>query len=66
MRREGNVDFATIDLTPFEVAGYYEGFCNRVLWPLHHGLPERAHLEPGGYEAWRSVKSDVRTVSSWP
>jgi len=47
---QAGVTYATIDLTPGQLKGFYEGFSNRILWPLCHyrmGLVEydRAHLE---------------------
>mgnify|MGYP001447577887 CR=1 FL=1 len=35
----GNVTFATIDLSPQDHEEYYNGFANRVLWPLFHYRP---------------------------
>ena len=34
--RRGEIQFATVDLTPDEFALYYGGFCNSTLWPLCH------------------------------
>lgn len=36
MQDQDNVTYAALDLTPEEVAGYYEGMSNSVLWPLCH------------------------------
>lgn len=36
MQEQDNVTYAALDLTPEEVAGYYEGMSNSVLWPLCH------------------------------
>jgi trehalose 6-phosphate synthase len=33
---DGNIEFVTVPLTAEEYAGYYQGFANRVLWPLFH------------------------------
>ena len=35
-QREGNITYATIDLSRDEYDGYYAGFANRSLWPLLH------------------------------
>lgn len=56
-RHEGRVEFVTCELSRAEVDGYYEGFCNRALWPLMHGMAERARIEPGEYALWRSVNA---------
>lgn len=54
---DAGIDYVTVDLDPVEVEHYYEGFCNRTLWPLMHGMPERAHLEPGEDEVWLRVNA---------
>lgn len=38
--QNGQLSYATIDLTPVEHQGYYANFANGVLWPLLHSLPE--------------------------
>jgi trehalose 6-phosphate synthase len=38
---QGGITYATLDLTPGDCAGYYNGFANRTLWPLFH---YRLHL----------------------
>ena len=47
---QGGVTYATVDLTPAQHKGFYQGFSNRILWPLFHyrmGLVEysRSDLE---------------------
>jgi len=34
--RRGGIDFATIELNADDFESYYNGFCNRTLWPLCH------------------------------
>ena len=34
---------------------YYNGFCNRVLWPLLHSFPARVRFTPGEWEAYGRV-----------
>ena len=46
--------FATIDLTPAQNRGFYEGFSNRILWPLLHyrmGLVEYSRDDLESYLA---------------
>lgn len=38
-----------------EIDRYYEGFSNRVLWPLFHYLVDRVPVEATGWEAYRHV-----------
>ena len=49
------IDYVHIDLTEAEVADYYEGFCNRTLWPRLHGLAEQAASLPREYWTYRSA-----------
>ena len=50
-----SIDYATIDLSERELADYYEGFCNRILWPRLHGLPEHAASLPREYWTYRAT-----------
>jgi trehalose 6-phosphate synthase len=61
-RREGRVEYVTLDLTAAEATGYYEGFCNRTLWPVMHGLPERAQIRPQEHEVWLAVNARFAEV----
>ena len=48
---------ATTDLTDAEHARYYEGFCNRTLWPLLHGLTDFVRFDPEDLAAYRAVNA---------
>ena len=50
-----DIDYVHIDLSETEVADYYEGFCNRTLWPRLHGLAEHAASLPREYWTYRST-----------
>lgn len=53
----GNVDYATVDLTPEEYAGYYHGYSNSVLWPLCHGLPCSPGTDAESYRSYERVNA---------
>jgi trehalose 6-phosphate synthase len=53
----GNIDYATIDLTPAQVDEYYNGYCNGTLWPLFHYFPEVFRHEQQHYDAYQSVNA---------
>jgi trehalose 6-phosphate synthase len=38
-QRDGNIEYALLDLTRAEYDAYYLGFANRTLWPLLHFQP---------------------------
>ncbi|MCP3058384.1 bifunctional alpha,alpha-trehalose-phosphate synthase (UDP-forming)/trehalose-phosphatase [Myxococcus sp. K38C18041901] len=44
-----------IDLSPSEVSRYYEGYSNRVLWPLCHYMLERVPRQDRDWEVYRKV-----------
>ncbi len=46
---------APVHLSSAEVAGYYEGFANRVLWPLFHYLIDRVPFDASGWDAYRAA-----------
>ncbi len=54
---DGNIRFATIDLTPAQVEEYYNGYCNGSLWPLFHYNPELFRHEQRDYDAYQSVNA---------
>lgn len=52
LRNHGNITYALTDLTKKDVEEYYEGFANRVLWPICHyrlDLAEYGRKEMAGY-----------------
>ena len=44
-----------VDLTAQEVAGFYDGFSNEVLWPLFHDLIGHCNFEPEYWPTYTSV-----------
>jgi alpha,alpha-trehalose-phosphate synthase [UDP-forming] len=42
---------------------YYNGFCNRSLWPLFHSLPERVRFEDAEWEAYLDVNDRFAEVA---
>ncbi len=52
LQTHGNITYALTDLTKTDVAEYYYGFANRVLWPICHyrlDLAEYGRKEMAGY-----------------
>jgi trehalose 6-phosphate synthase len=54
---QGNIKYATLDLTPAQVEDYYNGYCNGALWPLLHYNPEIFQHEQRHYEAYQAVNA---------
>lgn len=44
-----------VALSAEEIASYYDGFCNGVVWPLFHHLIDRIPLHARGWESYRQV-----------
>jgi trehalose 6-phosphate synthase len=53
--RSGQVDYATIDLSPEEHDHYYNGFSNGTLWPLLHSMRELMRLDRRNGPVYREV-----------
>jgi trehalose 6-phosphate synthase/phosphatase len=51
-----------IFLSADEVDRYYDGFSNRVLWPLFHYQIDRVPVDPTGWEAYRRVNEKFADV----
>ena len=46
-----------VPLDDTEVHDYYEGFSNRVIWPLFHDSVDRCHFEPRWWLAYQRVNA---------
>jgi trehalose 6-phosphate synthase/phosphatase len=44
-RRLAEMRIVPVDLTEEEVAGYYDGICNEVIWPAFHSFPGQLPLQ---------------------
>ena len=51
----GGVHLASVSLTRAEVDGFYNTFCNRTLWPILHGFPDKAIINHDSYRVYREV-----------
>ncbi len=55
--RKDNIDFATISLNESDFEHYYNGYSNRVLWPVCHYLLDFLQFETEDFDAYRRVNS---------
>ena len=44
-----------VPLARVEIEGYYDGFCNSLLWPLFHGRLQPLELDRSWWRAYRAV-----------
>jgi trehalose 6-phosphate synthase/phosphatase len=54
--------FKPVPLTEKEVAGYYYGFANEILWPLFHDLQTRCNFDPGYWKIYQRVNRKFAEV----
>ncbi len=62
IEERNGVRVVRLDFSEEEHRDHYQGFCNQVMWPLLHGLPE--HAAPAGdwYAAYRRVNERFATA----
>lgn len=44
-----------VDLSDDEVAKFYSGFANEIIWPLFHDMPSRCNYDPDYWEIYQRV-----------
>jgi trehalose 6-phosphate synthase len=54
-QQSGKVTLATMDLNAADHEAYYEGYSNRVLWPVFHYRLDLADFEAGFFEGYQRV-----------
>ena len=54
---EASPRLAWIDMPASWKIAYYDGFCNRTLWPLLHTFPERMRLGAGEWEVYQRANA---------
>jgi alpha,alpha-trehalose-phosphate synthase [UDP-forming] len=66
VRMDPNSDpaLAWIDLPEVAYERYYNGFCNRGLWPLFHMLPSRVRFEDAEWEAYVAVNERLAQAAT--
>ncbi len=55
VRQAGRVTLATVDLSAADLAGYYQGYANSVLWPVFHYRLDLADFNAAYVDAYRRV-----------
>ena len=48
----GGIRLAGVELTRYEANLFYNGFCNRILWPLLHSFPTKMIIRHDAYGAY--------------
>jgi alpha,alpha-trehalose-phosphate synthase [UDP-forming] len=55
---------ASFDLSPLWCKRFYGGFCNRALWPLFHGFPERVQYSDADWTAYVEANAEFARHAS--
>src|SRR4029077_19429312 len=45
----------SVSLTEEEIAKFYAGFANEIIWPLFHDMPSRCNFDPEYWEVYQRV-----------
>ena len=62
--RRRDPQLAWIDLPESAYERYYNGFCNRSLWPLFHTLPGRVRFEDAEWNAYVAVNDRLADAAA--
>ncbi|SMF27919.1 trehalose 6-phosphate synthase [Tistlia consotensis] len=57
LRQSTPYEIVSLALSEQEHAGYYQGFANRVLWPLLHGRMDLVRFDPQEFAIYRGVNA---------
>jgi len=53
-----------VALTEDEIAKFYSGFANEIIWPLFHDMPSRCNFDPEYWEVYQRVNRKFGTVAA--
>jgi len=54
----------SVALTEEEIAKFYSGFANEIIWPLFHDMPSRCNFEPEYWEIYQRVNRKFAKVAA--
>ncbi len=57
IKTRGNIDYATIPLNSNDFEKYYNGYSNRVLWPVCHYLLDFIQYDAADFEGYKRVNA---------
>ena len=63
-RRLADANIVAVPLSREQVARYYDGFANRVLWPLFHYLIDRVPVPASGWDAYLQANEAFADVTA--
>jgi len=54
----------SVALTQEEIAKFYSGFANEIIWPLFHDMPSRCNFDPEYWEVYQRVNRKFAKVAA--
>ena len=54
---DGNITYATLDLSEKCYQEFYNGYCNSVLWPLFHYRMDMVHYDRTNFQSYQKVNN---------
>jgi alpha,alpha-trehalose-phosphate synthase [UDP-forming] len=54
----------SVALTEEEIAKFYSGFANEIIWPLFHDMPSRCNFDPEYWEVYQRVNRKFAKVAA--
>jgi alpha,alpha-trehalose-phosphate synthase [UDP-forming] len=54
----------SVSLTEDEIAKFYSGFANEIIWPLFHDMPSRCNFDPEYWEIYQRVNRKFGRVTA--
>jgi trehalose 6-phosphate synthase len=54
----------SVALTQEEIAKFYSGFANEIIWPLFHDMPSRCNFDPDYWEVYQRVNRKFAKVAT--
>lgn len=54
----------SVALTQEEIAKFYSGFANEIIWPLFHDMPSRCNFDPEYWEVYQRVNRKFAKVAT--
>jgi alpha,alpha-trehalose-phosphate synthase [UDP-forming] len=54
----------SVTLSEEEIAKFYAGFANEIIWPLFHDMPSRCNFEPEYWEMYQRVNRKFGSIAA--
>lgn len=62
--RDVGYELKPVAMSQAQVEGFYQGYCNEIIWPLFHDLPSRCNFVPDYWQNYLAVEQTFADVVS--